>query len=138
LELITAKLKIDLDPLPRIEGLKQALVNKVVRKAIVEGVKPILKEVKNKAKEFSKSGASVYGLATKTKTKDNVVWGLIGMKSKYFKGANKPVRYFHCWHQGTKFIMHTHPILKQSWDEPKVRQTIGDLIRKGIAEQLNK
>jgi HK97 gp10 family phage protein len=144
--MINTKLQIVIDPIPKIEGLKNAIKNKIVRKAITQAGKPILKTAK--ATALNRSGALKFSLALKTKTRNNYTYGIIGPKSHYQKMITKhvtwlartspiarPARYAHLIEKGTK-KSGAHAFLSTSFSAEATREQIREAIAEGIREAI--
>jgi HK97 gp10 family phage protein len=135
--MIRIGMKIEIDPLPKIAGLKQAMQNRIVRKAITTAGKPIVQTAKSQV--VQRIGALKFALALKVKTKNNVSFGLIGAKSKYQKAKKGvfawPVKYAHIVEKGSKFNR-ARPFLHPAFNPSQVKAQIAELIAQGIREQL--
>lgn len=148
--MIDGKVIVDLKPL---EGLKQSLVNKIMRKATTKAAKPVKVAVKSGAQKAKRYGYLNKSIGVKVKTyKDNVI-AVVGPRSKYSvtkgvykkgkkKGADKvfrPSYYAHLVEKDTKHSK-AKPFLKPALDstENVYLDTLNNEIAAQIASQLPK
>lgn len=121
----------------KLDNLKRSVKNKILRTAIKQVSKPVLQAAKQNAPIGETSGLKM-SLATKTKTTDKGVFGIIGPRSKYerTKGGKtvRPVRYAHLMEKGTKFAK-ADPFLAPAVQD---KEQIKDQMAKIIASEIHK
>lgn len=148
--MITGKFTLDLQPM---EGLKQSLINRIVRKAVTEASKPIRGAVKTGAQSIAKTGFMAKSISYKTKTYNNNVTLIIGPRTQYrvtlgtitrgpHKGSSKiyaPSKIAGLVEKGTRRSK-AQPFIGPAYDSQRqsFADQVSDLIKQGIEAQLAK
>jgi len=73
-------MSVDLAPL---EGLKKALVNRIMRKAMRESAKPLLQAAQGNARSHKRTGHMARSIKLKLKTYKTGVVAIVGPRSDY-------------------------------------------------------
>ncbi len=144
------EIKIDVAPL---EGLKQSLVNKILKKAITVASRVVRDKLQGNAEEIARLGYLAKSIGIKIRIYKGAAVAIVGPRSKwkrdngtYTKGKNKgkprtikPSYYMHLVEKGSKRSK-ANPIEQQalSSTEEQFYTALSDAIRQGISDQLNK
>lgn len=140
--MIEAQFNNDRDPTKALDGLKKAVQNKIVRRAIRSASAPVKKAIKQQSPK--ESGALKKSIANKMRTTKGgaVVYNVLGPKRKYsmeFKGKiRKPEKYARLVEKGTKSAA-AHPFMEQALENSQ-RQYFADVTEKivdGLKEELH-
>jgi hypothetical protein len=132
---ITGQLKGDLDIDKKLDNLLGAVRNKHLKRAFRAATKEILQKAKGLVPV--RSGALRKSLSTKVDASRDrsSVYGLVGARSKFTATYNgqkiRPSRYSHLVQKKT-------PFLTTAFNRPQASNTINDILRKGVAEELAK
>ncbi len=148
--MISAKIRLTTDPVPRVEGLKRQLQKRGMARAVKASLPPVEQSVEDLAPE--QFGFLRQSIGIRVKTYRNAVAGIVGPKSKfrrrkgvYSRGKHKgepiwhrPAFYATLVERGTKRARPSH-FLTRALSQTKERYLVevGDRIAEEIASALH-
>lgn len=147
--MLSAKFALDLKPL---EGLKKSLTNKIVRQAMREASKPMLKEVKKNAATHKRTGFLQKVFKIKMRTYKTGIVAIVGPATTKFtlgtrvRGKRKgqprvyrPSSIVHLFEKGTKRMV-ASPIMKTALASKQTAyfSELTAILKRKIQEELTK